>query len=89
MAVGWMTLTVCLALPYISLCVCGLVIQSYVYLCNFTHVCYMCLACSAALTNPRPLSLSLSFQHRPLEFPGLLCDFRGVERSRAGPCVTE
>lgn len=26
---------------------------------------------------------------RPLEFPGLLCDFRRVERGRAGPSVAE
>lgn len=32
---------------------------------------------------------ALYFFPRPLEFPGLLCDIRGVERSRAGPCVTE
>lgn len=32
---------------------------------------------------------ALYFFPRPLEFPGLLCDIRGVERSRAGPCVAE
>lgn len=35
------------------------------------------------------LSLSLFLLPRTLEFPGLLRDFRGVERSRASPSVAE
>ncbi len=50
-----------------------------VWTCNFKHVC-KCSALSHSL---------LSHSCRPLEFPGLLCDFRGVERSRAGPRVAE
>lgn len=59
------------------------------FICVFQFGLCVCMSFDACLVYAvRPHTLS-SFRLRPLEFPGLLCDFRGVERCRAGPRVAE
>lgn len=78
------------------------VFQLPLRVCVYQSVCLLCNVCVClsffllclvyASTRQSALTLSalrLPLLPRPLEFPGLLCDFRGVERRRAGPRVAE
>ena len=68
-------------LIYVCVCVCILICMFSTH--THVHNSLMCVWRNALSCYP------LSLLPRPLEFSGLLCDFRGVERSWAGPCVSE
>lgn len=77
----WMTPAVCQAL------------HTHFKLTQYTDDCAQCVMSAQVTSRMYPACShtlpSISLLSRTLEFPGLLRDFRGVERSRAGPRVTE